>query len=158
MRQIPSCRLRNIAGYVTETKGGRWRVAARQRYLSFPEWPHQWITFFQRAANKKPTKAKPIGSHAVGIHINHIIQLLLKYQTDLTDKQKLIVRASLPQNMTLPRKYDLFDILDAIFYITETGCKWSMLPNDCPLRTASFLERDRRQQTHQGNKGTPRHR
>ena len=30
-RQIPSCRLRNIAGYVTETKGGRWRAAARQR-------------------------------------------------------------------------------------------------------------------------------
>ena len=34
--------------------------------------------------------------------------------------------------MTLPRKYDLFDILDAIFYITETGCQWSMLPNDDP--------------------------
>ena len=157
VRQIPSCRLRNIAGYVTETKGGRWRAAARQRYLSFPEWPHQRITF-------------------------------------------------LPQNMTLPRKYDLFDILDAIFYITETGCQWSMLPNDYPSWRAvchhfrswsdrgvsdailkapvmgrragkgetpepevavidsrsvrsglphSFRERDRRQQTHQGNKGFP---
>ena len=31
VRQIPSCRLRSIAGYVTEPKGGRWRAAARQR-------------------------------------------------------------------------------------------------------------------------------
>lgn len=57
---------------------------------------------------------------------------LLKHQTDLTDKQKLIVRASVPHNMTLPRKHDLFDILDAMFYMTETGRQWSMLPNDCP--------------------------
>ena len=46
--------------------------------------------------------------------------------------QKLIVRASLPQSMTLPRKHDLFDIIDAIFYITKTGCQWNMLTNDYP--------------------------
>ena len=40
--------------------------------------------------------------------------------------------------MTLPRKYDLFDILDAIFYITETGCQWSMLPNDYPSWRAVY--------------------
>lgn len=100
--------------------------------------PHQLITFFHRAANKKPTKTKPLGSHAAGIHIKHIIRHLLKYQTDLTDKQKLIVRASLPPSMTLPRKYDIFDILDAIFYMTKTGCQWSMLPNDHPSWRAVY--------------------
>ncbi len=73
----------------------------------FPSGHINGLHFFTERQIKKPTKAKPIGSHAVGIHINHITQHLLKYQTDLTDKQKLIVRASLPHNMTLPRKYDL---------------------------------------------------
>ena len=62
----------------------------------------------------------------------------MKYKTDLTENQKLIVRASLPQSMTLPRKYDLFDILDAIFYITKTGCQWCMLPNDYPSWRAVY--------------------
>lgn len=62
----------------------------------------------------------------------------MKYKTDLTENQKLIVRASLAQSMTLPRKYDLFDILDAIFYITKTGCQWCMLPNDYPSWRAVY--------------------
>ena len=62
----------------------------------------------------------------------------MKCQTDLTDSQKLIVKASLPRSMTLPRKYDLFDILDAIFYITKTGCQWHMLPYDYPSCRAVY--------------------
>ena len=56
----------------------------------------------------------------------------MKYPTDLTEGQKLLVKASLPQSMTLPRKHGLFDILNAILYITKTGCQWDMLPNDYP--------------------------
>lgn len=92
----------------------------------FPSDHINGLHYFHRAANKKLTKAKLIGSYAVEIHINHITRHLLRYQTDLTDKQKLIVRASVPHNMTLPRKYDLFDILDAIFYTTKNTHRWEM--------------------------------
>ena len=31
-----------------------------------------------------------------------------------------------------PRKYELRDIVDAMFYIARAGCSWRMLPHDFP--------------------------
>ena len=31
-----------------------------------------------------------------------------------------------------PRKYELRDIVDAMFYIARSGCSWRMLPHDFP--------------------------
>lgn len=42
----------------------------------FPSGHINGLHFFTERQIKKPTKAKPIGSHAVGIHINHITQHL----------------------------------------------------------------------------------
>lgn len=55
------------------------------------------------------------------------------YPTDLTDKQWAILEPLLPEQHTgRPRKYSQREMLNAIFYLTRTGCSWRMLPHDLP--------------------------
>jgi putative transposase len=56
------------------------------------------------------------------------------YDTDLTDAQWDILRALLPPppGGGRPRKTDLREVLNAIFYTLRSGCAWDLLPHDFP--------------------------
>jgi len=59
----------------------------------------------------------------------------VKYSTDLTAKQWEIIAPLLITTSSKagrPRKYDLREILNAIFYLVHTGCQWRELPHDFP--------------------------
>ena len=56
------------------------------------------------------------------------------YPSDLTDAQWDILKPLLPpaSNLGRPRKNDLRDILDAIFYRNRNGCTWRALAARLP--------------------------
>ena len=59
------------------------------------------------------------------------------YPSDLTDDQWALLGPHLPPEAGggRPRKTDLRDVVDAIFYITRTGCQWRYLPKDFPPKS-----------------------
>jgi len=68
------------------------------------------------------------------------------YPTDLNDAQWEVVKPRLDEmtgNYGHSIKNDYRQYMNAIFYLTKTGCQWSMLPNDFPKYTAvkSFFRR-----------------
>ena len=55
------------------------------------------------------------------------------YPTDLKYSEwLLIVQFFPPQTRGRPRKWELWLIVNAILYVTRTGCQWRMLPKDLP--------------------------
>lgn len=56
------------------------------------------------------------------------------YPTDMTDAQWAIIRELIPprQGRGRPRKVDLRRVIDAIYYISRTGCQYRMLPTNFP--------------------------
>jgi|GraSoi2013_100cm_1033763.scaffolds.fasta_scaffold119644_1 transposase len=56
------------------------------------------------------------------------------YPTDVTDEQWKLVEPFLPQAKPggRPRKTDLREVLNALFYLVRTGCQWRMLPHEFP--------------------------
>jgi putative transposase len=59
------------------------------------------------------------------------------YPSDLTDDQWALLEPHLPPEPGggRPRKTDLREVVDAIFYITRTGCQWRYLPKDFPPKS-----------------------
>jgi transposase len=59
------------------------------------------------------------------------------YPSDVTDAQWRLIEPHLPPEPGggRPRTTDLRDVLDAIFYITRTGCQWRYLPGDLPPKS-----------------------
>jgi putative transposase len=57
-----------------------------------------------------------------------------RYPTDLTDAQWKRISRFIPQPKPggRPRSTDIREVLNAIFYVTRTGCAWRMLPHDFP--------------------------
>lgn len=57
-----------------------------------------------------------------------------KYKTDLSEAQWEKILEYIPKAKGAGRKpkYELREILNAILYITHTGCQWRMLPKDFP--------------------------
>lgn len=57
------------------------------------------------------------------------------YPTDVTDEQWAILKPHLtkPHGRGAPRRVDLREIINALFYLSRTGCQWRMLPHDLPL-------------------------
>jgi transposase len=55
----------------------------------------------------------------------------------LTDEQWRLVEQRLPAAPVggRPRKTDLRDVVDAIFYILRTGCQWRYVPTDFPPKS-----------------------
>jgi putative transposase len=53
-----------------------------------------------------------------------------RYETDLSDNQWQILRKYLETKRK--RKYNLREVLNAIFYVNKTGCQWAFLPKDFP--------------------------
>src|SRR5271166_4403226 len=58
------------------------------------------------------------------------------YPSDVTDAQWALIEPHLPVHPGgRPRKTDLRDVVDAIFYILRTGCQWRYLPSDFPPKS-----------------------
>jgi putative transposase len=57
-----------------------------------------------------------------------------EYATDLTDAEweqlEPLIPAAKPGGR--PRKYDMREILNAIFYLVRAGCAWRLLPHEFP--------------------------
>ena len=59
-----------------------------------------------------------------------------KYPSDVTDAQWARIEPLLPVYPGgRPRKTNLRDVVDAIFYLLRTGCQWRYLPKDFPPRS-----------------------
>src|SRR3954465_14106270 len=57
------------------------------------------------------------------------------YSTDVTDEQWAILSPLLPPQPSGPgrrRRVDQREVLNALFYLTRTGCQWRLLPHDFP--------------------------
>ena len=56
------------------------------------------------------------------------------YPSDLTGKEWFLIKSYFEQKRQLgrPLKHDRRSIVNAIFYVTKSGCQWRMLPKDYP--------------------------
>jgi putative transposase len=56
------------------------------------------------------------------------------YSSDLTDSEWAILAPFIPPPLPggRPRKHDMREVLDAIFYILRGGCAWRLLPHEFP--------------------------
>lgn len=56
------------------------------------------------------------------------------YPTDLTDRQWARIARLIPPPKTggRPRSVEMRDVVNAVFYVTRTGCAWRMIPHDFP--------------------------
>jgi len=56
------------------------------------------------------------------------------YPTDITDAQWAMLEPQIPapRPSGRPRKTDMREVLNAIFYLTHEGCTWRALPHDLP--------------------------
>ncbi len=58
------------------------------------------------------------------------------YPSDVTDAQWALIEPHLPVYPGgRPRKTNLRDVVDAIFYVLRTGCQWRYLPKDFPPKS-----------------------
>ena len=57
-----------------------------------------------------------------------------RYPTDLTDEQWALLEPLFPKRAGpgRPRELDLREVINALLYLTRTGCQWRMLPKDFP--------------------------
>jgi putative transposase len=60
--------------------------------------------------------------------------VMRRYPSDLKDKEWQILRPLIPQptRQGRPREYPLRELVNAMFYITRSGCAWRMMPKDLP--------------------------
>ena len=58
----------------------------------------------------------------------------LRYASDTTDEEWSVIEPYLPTPARCgrTRQTDLRDVVDAIFYIAQSGCQWRMLPKELP--------------------------
>jgi putative transposase len=56
------------------------------------------------------------------------------YNTDLTDEQWALLEPlfPLPERRGRPRKVELREVVNALFYLNRAGCSWRLLPHDFP--------------------------
>lgn len=59
------------------------------------------------------------------------------YPSDLTDAQWEVLQPLIPpaKRGGRPRKVDMREVVNAIFYLEKTGCQWAYLPGDFPAKS-----------------------
>lgn len=62
------------------------------------------------------------------------------YPSDLTDDQWALIEPLIPRprHGGRPRKVDMREVVNAILYITRSGCQWDMLPHDLPSKSSVY--------------------
>jgi putative transposase len=64
------------------------------------------------------------------------------YPSDVTNEQwKLLAPLLSPQRanrLGRPREVDLREVVNAILYLSRSGCQWDMLPHDLPAKSTSY--------------------
>ena len=61
------------------------------------------------------------------------------YPSDMTDEQWAIIEPLIPVNRVgRPRRVDMREVLNAIFYLSRSGCQWDMLPHDLPPKSTGY--------------------
>src|SRR5438270_7917462 len=57
-----------------------------------------------------------------------------RYPSDLTDAQWAVLEPWIPPPRPggRPRKTDMREVVNALFYLTREGCSWRARPHDCP--------------------------
>jgi len=62
------------------------------------------------------------------------------YPSDMSDAEWALIEPYLPEAKGFghPRKVDLREILNAIFYVQRSGCQWEMLPHDLPPHSTVY--------------------
>ena len=62
------------------------------------------------------------------------------YPSDVTDTQWALIEPHIPPVHPggRPRKTDMRDVVDAVFYILRTGCQWRYLPSDLPPKSTGW--------------------
>jgi putative transposase len=63
-----------------------------------------------------------------------------RYGTDLTDKQWNLLKPLIPQEKDggRPRSTDMREVVNAILYISRTGCPWDYLPTCFPAKSTVY--------------------
>jgi putative transposase len=61
------------------------------------------------------------------------------YPSDLTDEPWAIIEPLIPVNQVgRPRKVDMREVVNTIFYLNRSGCQWDMLPHDLPPKSTVY--------------------
>jgi putative transposase len=62
------------------------------------------------------------------------------YPSDLTDEQWELIEELIPPRRAggRPRKIDMREVVNAIFYLSRSGCQWDMLPHDLPSKSSVY--------------------
>jgi putative transposase len=61
------------------------------------------------------------------------------YPSDLSDDQWGLIEPLIPINRVgRPREVDMREVLNAIVYLTRSGCQWDMLPHDLPAKSTVY--------------------
>jgi transposase len=62
------------------------------------------------------------------------------YASDVTDREWALIAPHLPAARTggRPRSTCLRQVVNAVFYLLQTGCQWRMLPRDFPPRSTVY--------------------
>lgn len=62
------------------------------------------------------------------------------YPSDLTDQQWELVQELIPAALPggRPRETDMREVVNAILYLTRSGCQWDMLPHDLPSKSTTY--------------------
>ncbi len=58
----------------------------------------------------------------------------MRYSSDLSDKQWALIEGFLerPDPRGAVRRHSMREVINAIFYLTKTGCQWRLLPTHFP--------------------------
>lgn len=62
------------------------------------------------------------------------------YPSDLTDEQWKLIEGLIPAALPggRPRETDIREVVNAILYLTRSGCQWDMLPHDLPSKSTTY--------------------
>ena len=62
------------------------------------------------------------------------------YPTDLTDEQWKQIEELIPKPRAggRPRTTDMREAVNAVLYVTRSGCQWDMLPHDPPSKSSVY--------------------
>ena len=74
----------------------------------------------------------------------------MTYPSDLSDEQwALVSNYFIRKKRTALRKYPIRELLNAVLYLTKTGCQWRQLPDNYPPweTVYSFFRREKKRGT-----------